>query len=66
VLALNREAMRHLVAEKRLEIVAGATHLFEEAGALECAAALAGDWFSRHLSLSPVSSSRMPAASIAR
>ncbi|HEU4409950.1 MAG TPA: dienelactone hydrolase family protein [Polyangiaceae bacterium] len=60
VLALNREAMRHLGAEKRLEIVAGATHLFEEAGALECAAALAGDWFSRHLSLSPISSSRTP------
>ncbi|HEU4534129.1 MAG TPA: dienelactone hydrolase family protein [Polyangiaceae bacterium] len=61
VLALNREAMRHLDAEKRLEIVAGATHLFEEPGALECVAGLAGDWFSRHLSLSPVSSSRVPA-----
>jgi putative phosphoribosyl transferase len=61
VLALNREAMRHLDAEKRLEIVAGATHLFEESGALECVAGLAGDWFSRHLSLSPVSSSRVPA-----
>ncbi len=66
VLALNREAMRHLRAEKRLEIVAGATHLFEEAGALECVAGLAGDWFARHLTLSPVSSSRLPAARLSR
>jgi putative phosphoribosyl transferase len=65
VLALNREAMRFLECEKRLEIVAGATHLFEEPGALECVAALAGDWFARHLSLSPVSSSRTPAVSAA-
>jgi putative phosphoribosyl transferase len=64
VLALNREAMQHLRGEKRLEIVAGATHLFEEVGALECVAALAGDWFARYLSLLPVSSSRLPAAPI--
>lgn len=49
VLALNREAMLQLVCEKRLEIVPRATHLFEEAGALERVAALAGDWFATHL-----------------
>jgi hypothetical protein len=35
--------------EKRLEIVAGATHLFEEAGALEEVACLAAAWFRRYL-----------------
>jgi hypothetical protein len=34
---------------KRLEIVPGATHLFEEPGALDEVARLAADWFSRHL-----------------
>jgi putative phosphoribosyl transferase len=34
----------------RLEIVPGATHLFEEPGALENVAELARDWFTRHLS----------------
>jgi dienelactone hydrolase len=53
VLALNREAMRHVRAERRLDVVAGATHLFEEAGALEVVAALAADWFSRHLAPAP-------------
>jgi dienelactone hydrolase len=49
VLALNREALQLLSCEKRLEIVPRATHLFEEAGALERVAALAGDWFATHL-----------------
>jgi putative phosphoribosyl transferase len=49
VLAPNREAMRQLACEKRLEIVPRATHLFEEAGALERVAAVAGDWFATHL-----------------
>jgi len=48
VLELNREAARHLACEHRLEVVPGATHLFEEPGALEAVAALAGDWFHRH------------------
>lgn len=48
VLDLNREAARHLVCEHRLEVVPGATHLFEEPGTLETVAALAGDWFHRH------------------
>lgn len=45
VLALNRDAMRQMLCEKRLEIVPRATHLFEEAGAMERVSALAGDWF---------------------
>jgi putative phosphoribosyl transferase len=49
VLELNREALRLLPCEKQLQVVEGATHLFEETGALEEVAALAGDWFRRHL-----------------
>jgi putative phosphoribosyl transferase len=49
VLELNREAMEQLGAERELEIVPGATHLFEEPGALERVAELARDWFTRHL-----------------
>jgi len=49
VLTLNEDAYRELVCEKRLEVVPGATHLFEEAGALERVAQLAGEWFARHL-----------------
>ncbi len=49
VLELNREAQRMLNAPSELSIVAGATHLFEEPGALEEVARLAGRWFERHL-----------------
>jgi putative phosphoribosyl transferase len=49
VLALNRQAFRALGGEKRLEVVPGATHLFEEPGTLESVAALAADWFGNHL-----------------
>jgi putative phosphoribosyl transferase len=49
VLELNREALRELPGEKRLEIVPGATHLFEEPGALDEVARLAGAWFAEHL-----------------
>jgi dienelactone hydrolase len=49
VLRLNRQALGMLAGEARLEIVPGATHLFEEPGALERVAALARDWFLRHL-----------------
>jgi putative phosphoribosyl transferase len=38
-----------LRCEQRLELVAGATHLFEEPGTLEEVARLAGDWFERYL-----------------
>lgn len=49
VLDLNRRAAEDLAAESKLEIVLGATHLFEEVGALERVAELARDWFSLHL-----------------
>jgi dienelactone hydrolase len=49
VIELNREALARIRAEKRLEIVPGATHLFEEPGALEQVAKLATGWFVRHL-----------------
>jgi pimeloyl-ACP methyl ester carboxylesterase len=49
VLDLNRIAMARMTAVTRLEIVPGATHLFEEAGTLEIVAHLARDWFLRYL-----------------
>ena len=49
VIELNREAMRQMRAHVELEIVPGATHLFEEPGTLEQVAALAAGWFTRHL-----------------
>jgi putative phosphoribosyl transferase len=49
VLELNRAAMARMRAEVRLEVVPGATHLFEEPGALEVVAHLARDWFLRYL-----------------
>jgi len=45
VLDLNRAAFDILTCEKRLEIVPGASHLFEERGTLEAVAAFAADWF---------------------
>jgi putative phosphoribosyl transferase len=54
VLELNREAFDRLRTEKRLEIVPGASHLFEEPGTLETAATLAGSWFSSHLGPEPL------------
>lgn len=52
VLDLNRQAMALMEAPTRLEIVPGATHLFEETGTLAKAAALAAHWFRQYL-LSP-------------
>ena len=49
VIRLNEYALRLLGGESRLEIVPGATHLFEEPGALERVAVLTRDWFVRHL-----------------
>lgn len=49
VLELNDRSSHALRCEQQLEIVAGATHLFEEPGALEEVARLAGDWFEKHL-----------------
>lgn len=53
VLALNRQALELLTGPARLEQIAGATHLFEEPGALEQVADLACDWFAQHLGLAP-------------
>jgi putative phosphoribosyl transferase len=49
VLELNRQAQARLAAPSRLEVVPGATHLFEEPGALEQVARLAAAWFTEHL-----------------
>jgi putative phosphoribosyl transferase len=49
VLELNRTALGQLRCERHLAIVPGATHLFEEPGTLQSAAALARDWFVDHL-----------------
>jgi dienelactone hydrolase len=48
VIELNKAAYAHLGCEKKLAIVPGATHLFEEPGTLEQAAKAASDWFSAH------------------
>ena len=48
VIELNEQAYAHLRCEKSLAIVPGATHLFEEAGALEQVAQLASSWFTAH------------------
>jgi putative phosphoribosyl transferase len=50
VIDLNQEAFNLLGCEKKLEIVPGATHLFEEHGTLEEVARLAASWFQKHLS----------------
>jgi len=49
VIELNRAAFALLRGEKQLVIVPGATHLFEEPGALDEVARLAREWFERHL-----------------
>jgi putative phosphoribosyl transferase len=49
VIELNEMACDQMRCEVKLEIVPGATHLFEEPGALEKVAKLASDWFSHHL-----------------
>jgi pimeloyl-ACP methyl ester carboxylesterase len=49
VLDWNREAAARLTCEHRVEVVPGATHLFEEPGTLETVAGLAREWFLDHL-----------------
>lgn len=49
VLELNRAALQQLRCEKKLAVVPGATHLFEEAGALEVVASAAAEWFNKYL-----------------
>lgn len=53
VIELNQRAYERLKSEKELVIVPGATHLFEEPGALEEVARLAADWFARFLQAEP-------------
>lgn len=49
VLEMNKNALKLIRAEKKLEVVPGATHLFEEPGKLQEAAQLAINWFAKHL-----------------
>jgi pimeloyl-ACP methyl ester carboxylesterase len=49
VLEMNRSAMAQMTAEVRLDIVSGATHLFEEPGKLDEVVHLTADWFRNHL-----------------
>jgi pimeloyl-ACP methyl ester carboxylesterase len=49
VIPLNEEALTRLRCEKALRIVPGASHLFEEKGALEIVAGMAAEWFANHL-----------------
>lgn len=49
VIGLNEQARAQMICECKIEIVPGATHLFEEPGALEKVAKLASDWFVKHI-----------------
>ena len=61
VLALNREALRQIAAkEKRITVIPGASHLFEEPGKLEEVAPLAAEWFACYLPLSTRETKRGP------
>jgi putative phosphoribosyl transferase len=58
VLELNREARAQMRCETSLEIIPGATHLFEEPGALEQVATVARQWFARHFEEASTSNPR--------
>jgi putative phosphoribosyl transferase len=49
VIELNERALRALTCEKQLNVIPGATHLFEEPGTLDQVIVAAGDWFENHL-----------------
>ncbi|MDQ6802075.1 MAG: dienelactone hydrolase family protein [Acidobacteriota bacterium] len=49
VIGMNKDAYEQMKALRKMEIVPGASHLFEETGALEIVARLAGDWFRKYL-----------------
>jgi len=49
VLDLNRQALEEMRCPKELVVIEGATHLFEEPGAMERVSARASDWFVEHL-----------------
>jgi putative phosphoribosyl transferase len=63
VIEMNREALGQLRCEKRLEIVPGATHLFEEPGALDEVSRLAGQWLRDHLAPAGAVPSPRPSSS---
>ena len=54
VIELNSQAMKQMPADKSLEIIPDATHLFEEPGTLEEVAKLSADWFLRYLRKSEI------------
>lgn len=49
VLQMNKEAYRQMKCEKKLEVVEGATHLFEEPGKMDIVSELAANWFEKYL-----------------
>ncbi|HZX44068.1 MAG TPA: dienelactone hydrolase family protein [Candidatus Nanoarchaeia archaeon] len=49
VIGMNKEALKHLNEESKLEVIEGATHLFEEPGKMEEVARLAEEWFLEHI-----------------
>jgi dienelactone hydrolase len=53
VIGLNQQTYSHLLCEKQLVLINGATHLFEEPGTLEQVANIAADWFEKHFYASP-------------
>jgi pimeloyl-ACP methyl ester carboxylesterase len=62
VLDINQEALEEMRCDKRLVVIPGATHLFEESGALEEVARLAGEWFEGHLGAAPRGAEALRAA----
>jgi len=61
VIGMNREALARLRCNKKLVIVPGATHLFDEPGTLEEVARLAADWFIQYLAVTGTRSVRASA-----
>ena len=61
VITLNKHALNLMTCERKMEIVPGATHLFEEPGTLEMAANLAGKWFEAHFDHSEEETPRVQA-----
>ncbi len=64
VIGMNREALAQLRTEKQLEIIPGATHLFEEPGGLEKVAELASQWFNRYLTIADEQNPHLHRASV--
>ncbi|HSQ02955.1 MAG TPA: dienelactone hydrolase family protein, partial [Burkholderiales bacterium] len=62
VIGLNQQATARLTCERRIEIVPGATHLFEESGKLEIVASLARGWFQRYLGYAAAAAGAFPDA----